>query len=91
MWRIICLGFFGVFAWGMTWDMYGTRILEHYHRIVDIVQAGLNPSSHSFLLLLSMPSGICQEAEGAECIAMHTRVIKLWLGFHQQSAAVVYT
>ena len=41
MWRIICLGFFGVFAWGMTWDMYGTRILEHYHRVVDAVQVRL--------------------------------------------------
>ena len=45
MWRIICLGFFGVFAWGVTWDMYGTRIQEHYHRVVDAVQAWLSLSS----------------------------------------------
>ena len=43
MWRITCLGFFGVFAWGMTWDLYGTQILAHYYRIIDAAQVVSEP------------------------------------------------
>lgn len=39
MWRLVCLAFFGVFAWAVTWDMYGAQVSAHFHRAVDAVQA----------------------------------------------------
>ncbi|CAK0770026.1 hypothetical protein CVIRNUC_003726 [Coccomyxa viridis] len=38
MWRLICLAFFGAFAWGVTWDMYGVQISSHVHKAIDALQ-----------------------------------------------------
>ena len=43
MWRLICLAFFGVFAWGMTLEMYGPQISEHTTKITNAVKVLIPP------------------------------------------------
>lgn len=43
MWRLICLAFFGAFAWGMTWETYGAQISEHTTKIINAVKVHIPP------------------------------------------------
>ena len=59
MWRLICLAFFGAFAWGVTWDMYGVQISSHVHKAIDALQARLSCCRH--LQLTHRAPSTCQE------------------------------
>ena len=43
MWRLICLAFFGAFAWGVTWGTYGAQISEHTTKIINAVKVHIPP------------------------------------------------
>ena len=55
MWRLICFAFFGAFGWGMTWEMYGTRILAYYNQGLHAVQASPLCRLSAVLPLLAVP------------------------------------
>ena len=57
--RLICLAFFGAFAWGVTWDMYGAQISGHAHRAIDAFKVRLPSQQH--LQLISRASPTCHE------------------------------
>ena len=59
MWRLICLAFFGAFAWGVTWDMYGAQISGHAHRAIDALKVRLLSQQH--LRLNDRASPTCHE------------------------------
>ncbi len=50
MWRLICLAFFGAFAWGMAWETYGARISEHTAKFISAVKVHMSPKTPVKLL-----------------------------------------
>ena len=55
MWRLICLAFFGAFAWGVTWETYGAQISEHTTKIMNAVKV------HTLPDIRALASHLCNQ------------------------------
>ena len=61
MWRLICLTFFGAFAWGVTWDVYGALISSRVRKAFDALQVKLPPQRRFQLTHRAPPA--CNESK----------------------------